>query len=77
MEKEENTNQENDKAETPNEEIKVDKQPGDKQEEIREVEEKVELSPEEKIKTKTQDHLIILKKKIKSRLKKKVKKRKF
>ena len=44
MEKEENTNQENDKAETPNEEIKVDKQPGDKQEEIREVEEKVELS---------------------------------
>ena len=50
MEKEENLNQENDKAETSNEEIEVDKQPDDKQEEIKEVEEKVELSPEEKIK---------------------------
>ena len=50
MEKEENPNQENDKAETSNEEIEVDKQPDDKQEEIKEVEEKVELSPEEKIK---------------------------
>jgi molecular chaperone GrpE len=47
MEKEENPNQENDKAETSNEEIEVDKQPDDKQ---KEVEEKVELSPEEKIK---------------------------
>ena len=50
MEKEENPNQENTKAETSNEEIEVDKQPDDKQEEIKEVEEKVELSPEEKIK---------------------------
>ena len=50
MEKEENLNQENTKAETSNEEIEVDKQPDDKQEEIKEVEEKVELSPEEKIK---------------------------
>ena len=50
MEKEENLNQENTKAETSNEEIEVDKQPDDKQEEIKDVEEKVELSPEEKIK---------------------------
>jgi molecular chaperone GrpE len=50
MEKEENLNQENIKAETSNEEIEVDKQPDDKQEEIKKVEEKVELSPEEKIK---------------------------
>ena len=50
MEKEENLNQENTKAETSNEEIEVDKQTDDKQEEIKEVEEKVELSPEEKIK---------------------------
>ena len=50
MEKAENPNQENNKAETSNEEIEVDKQPDDKQEEIKEVEEKVELSPEEKIK---------------------------
>ncbi|MDA7544770.1 nucleotide exchange factor GrpE [Candidatus Pelagibacter sp.] len=49
MEKEESLNQENTKAETSNEEIEVDKQPDDKQEEIKEVEEKVELSPEEKI----------------------------
>ena len=49
MEKEENLNQENTKTETSNEEIEVDKQPDDKQEEIKEVEEKVELSPEEKI----------------------------
>ena len=47
MEKEENPNQENTKAETSNEEIEVDKQPDDKQEEV---EEKVELTPEEKIK---------------------------
>ncbi len=45
MEKEENLNQENAKVKTSNEEIEVDKQPDDKQEE-----EKVELSPEEKIK---------------------------
>ena len=50
MEKEENPNQENAQAETSNEEIEVDKQTDDKQEEIKEVEEKVELSPEEKIK---------------------------
>ena len=50
MEKEENLNQENAKAETSNEEIEVDKQPDDKQEEIKEIEEKAELSPEEKIK---------------------------
>ena len=50
MEKEENLNQGNTKTETSNEEIEVNKQPDDKQEEIKEVEEKVELSPEEKIK---------------------------
>ena len=50
MEKEESPNQENAKVETSNEEFEVDKQPDDKQEEIKEVEEKVELSPEEKIK---------------------------
>ena len=50
MEKEENLNQENTKVETSNEEIEANKQPDDKQEEIKEVEEKVELSPEEKIK---------------------------
>ncbi|MDA9789090.1 nucleotide exchange factor GrpE [Candidatus Pelagibacter sp.] len=49
MEKEENLNQENTKTDTSNEEIEVDKQPDDRQEEIKEVEEKVELSPEEKI----------------------------
>ena len=50
MEKEENLNQKSTKAETSNEENEVDKKPDDKQEEIKEVEEKVELSPEEKIK---------------------------
>ena len=50
MEKEENPNQENTSAETLSENNEVDKQPDDKQEEIKEVEEKVELSPEEKIK---------------------------
>ena len=50
MEKEENLNQENTETETPNEENEVEKQPDDKQEEIKEVEEKVQLSPEEKIK---------------------------
>ncbi|MGB1240845.1 MAG: hypothetical protein ACPG38_04205 [Candidatus Pelagibacter sp.] len=43
MEKEENLNQENTKADTSNEEIEVDKQLDDKQEEIKEVEEKVEF----------------------------------
>ena len=50
MEKEENLNQENTSAETPNEDNEVDKQLEDKQEEIKGVEEKVELSPEEEIK---------------------------
>ena len=50
MEKEENPNQENTSAETPNENNEVDKQPDDKQEEIKGVEEKVELSSEDKIK---------------------------
>ena len=52
MEKEENLNQENTSAETPNENKEVDKQLDDKQEEIEGVEEKIELSPEEKIKEK-------------------------
>jgi molecular chaperone GrpE len=50
MEKEENLNQENTSAETPNENKEADKQLDDKQEEIEGVEEKIELSPEEKIK---------------------------
>jgi molecular chaperone GrpE len=50
MEKEENLNKENAKTKTSNEENEVDKQSGDKQEEIKDAEEKVELSPEEKIK---------------------------
>ena len=50
MEKEENLNQENTAAETLNKETETDKQSDDKQKEIKEVEEKVELSPEEKIK---------------------------
>ena len=50
MEKEENLNQENTKAETSNEENEVDKQLSDKQDESKDVEEKIELSPEEKIK---------------------------
>ncbi|MDC1079072.1 nucleotide exchange factor GrpE [Candidatus Pelagibacter sp.] len=50
MEKEENLNQENTSAETPNEKNEVNKQLDDKQEEIEGVEEKIELSPEEKIK---------------------------
>ena len=50
MEKEENLNQENAKTETSNEEIEADKQPDDKQEENKVIEEKIELSPEEKIK---------------------------
>ena len=50
MEKEENLNQENTAAETSNEEIEADKQTDDRQEENKNVEEKIELSPEEKIK---------------------------
>ena len=50
MEKEENLNKENTAAETSNEETEIDKQSDDKQEEIKGVEEKTELSPEEKIK---------------------------
>jgi molecular chaperone GrpE len=50
MEKEENLNQENTTTETSNEEIGADKQSKDKQEENKGTEEKVELSPEEKIK---------------------------
>ena len=50
MEKEENLNQENTTAETSNEEIVVEKQSDDKREENKNVEEKIELSPEDKIK---------------------------
>ena len=50
MEKEENLNLEKTSAETPNENKEVNKQLDDKQEEIEGVEEKIELSPEEKIK---------------------------
>ncbi len=50
MEKEENQNQENSKPETSTENIDVDKQLGDKEEVDKNKEEKVELSPEEKIK---------------------------
>ena len=50
MEKEENINQENTAAETPNNETETDKQSDAKQEENKGVEEKKELSPEEKIK---------------------------
>ena len=50
MEKEENLNQENTEAETSSEEIEADKQSEDKQEENKGTEEKIELSPEEKIK---------------------------
>ena len=49
MEKEENLNQENTTTETSSEEIEVDKQSEDKQEENKGTEEKIELSPEEKI----------------------------
>jgi len=54
MEKEENLNQENTKAETSNEENDVDKQSDEKQEEIKNVEEKVELSPEENVEEKVE-----------------------
>ena len=50
MEKEENQNQENTTAETPNENNEDYNQSKNEQEENKEVEEKVELSPEEKIK---------------------------
>jgi molecular chaperone GrpE len=50
MEKEENLNQENTTAETPNKEIESDKQSDEEQEENKSTEEKIELSPEEKIK---------------------------
>ena len=49
MEKEENLNQENTTAETSNEEVVVEKQSDDKKEENKNVEEKIELSPEDKI----------------------------
>ena len=50
MEKEENLNQENTAAETSTEINEADMQLGDKQEQKKVVEEKIELSPEEKIK---------------------------
>ena len=50
MEKEENLNQEKNAAETSNKEIEADKQTDDKQEENKSIDEKIELSPEEKIK---------------------------
>jgi molecular chaperone GrpE len=50
MEKEENLNQENTTAETSNEEIVVEKKSNDKKEENKNAEEKIELSPEDKIK---------------------------
>ena len=50
MEKEENLKKENPTSETSNEEIVVEKQSDDKQEEKKIVKEKIELSPEDKIK---------------------------
>ena len=50
MEEEENLNQQNTTAETSSEKIEADKQSEDKQEENKGTEEKIELSPEEKIK---------------------------
>ena len=50
MEKEENLKQENTTDETLNEKNEADQKSGDKDEEIKDAEEKVELSPEEKIK---------------------------
>ena len=50
MEKEENLDQKNTTTETSNEEIEADKQSEDKQEENKGTEDKIELSPEEKIK---------------------------
>jgi molecular chaperone GrpE len=50
MEEEENSNQENTTAETSNVEIEADKQSEDNKEENKGTDEKIELSPEEKIK---------------------------
>ena len=50
MEKEENLNEENTSPEVINENNEADKQPDDKQDEIKDSEEKVELSSEDKIK---------------------------
>ena len=50
MEKEENLNQENTSAETSNKETEADKQSDHKHEENKSADEKIELSPEEKIK---------------------------
>ena len=50
MEKEENLNKDNTATETPNEEVETDKQSDIKQEERKSAEEKIELSPEDKIK---------------------------
>jgi molecular chaperone GrpE len=50
MEKEENLNQENTAAETSSKEIETEKQSDDEQENNKSAEEKIELSPEEKIK---------------------------
>ena len=50
MEKEENLNQENTTSETSNENFEAEKELDDKQEKNKDVEEKIELSPEEKIK---------------------------
>jgi len=50
MEKEENLNQENTTYETTNESAEDDRQSDDKVEENKNIEEKIELSPEEKIK---------------------------
>src|SRR6056300_1567869 len=50
MEKEENLNQENTSAETSNKETEADKQSEHKLEENKSADEKIELSPEEKIK---------------------------
>ncbi|MDC0896351.1 nucleotide exchange factor GrpE [Candidatus Pelagibacter sp.] len=50
MEKEENLNQENTTVETSNEKIVVEKQSDEKKEESKNLEEKIELSPEDKIK---------------------------
>ena len=49
MEKEENLNQENTAAEASSEEVETGKQSEDKQEERKSTEEKIELSPEERI----------------------------
>ena len=56
MEKEENLNQENTTSETSNENFEAEKELDDKQEKNKDVEEKIELSPEEKI-TELEDKL--------------------